>query len=64
VLEGGPAAWREQIHGVCTQIRDQYLNYPGIPRARLSLAVGLDGQKKAQERGFNPFDILQFLPVT
>jgi AcrR family transcriptional regulator len=36
--EPDPAAWREQIRGVCTQIRDQYLNYPGISRAALAMA--------------------------
>ncbi|WP_327064929.1 TetR/AcrR family transcriptional regulator [Kitasatospora sp. NBC_01250] len=34
--EPDPAAWREQITGVCTQIRDQYLRYPGISRAALA----------------------------
>ncbi|WP_405161918.1 TetR/AcrR family transcriptional regulator C-terminal domain-containing protein [Nocardia sp. NBC_01499] len=36
--EPDPAAWREQIRGVCAQIRDQYLRYPGISRAALALA--------------------------
>jgi len=36
--EPEPAAWREQIRGVCVQIRDQYLKYPGISRAALALA--------------------------
>jgi AcrR family transcriptional regulator len=36
--EPDPAAWREQIRGVCAQIRDQYLKYPGISRAVLALA--------------------------
>jgi AcrR family transcriptional regulator len=36
--EPDPAAWREQIRGVCTQIRDQYLRYPGISRAALAMA--------------------------
>lgn len=27
--EPDPAAWREQIRDVCTQLRDQYLKYPG-----------------------------------
>jgi AcrR family transcriptional regulator len=35
--EPDPAAWREQIRGVCTQIRDQYLKYPGISRAALAM---------------------------
>jgi AcrR family transcriptional regulator len=35
--EPEPAAWREQIRGVCTQIRDQYLKYPGISRAALAM---------------------------
>ncbi|PRY41488.1 TetR/AcrR family transcriptional regulator [Umezawaea tangerina] len=33
-----PAAWQEQIHGVCAQMRDQYLKYPGISRAALAMA--------------------------
>lgn len=37
--EPDPAAWREQIVDVCTQLRDQYLNYPGISRAALSVVV-------------------------
>lgn len=36
--EPDPAAWREQIRGVCTQLRDQYLAYPGISRAALAMA--------------------------
>ncbi|MFJ5292098.1 TetR/AcrR family transcriptional regulator [Streptomyces sp. NPDC088348] len=36
--EPEPAAWREQISGVCTQVRDQYLKYPGISRAALAMA--------------------------
>ncbi|MFG2350639.1 TetR/AcrR family transcriptional regulator [Streptomyces phaeochromogenes] len=36
--EPDPAAWREQIRGVCTQIREQYLKYPGISRAALAMA--------------------------
>ncbi|MEU5699378.1 TetR/AcrR family transcriptional regulator [Streptomyces aurantiacus] len=36
--EPDPAAWREQIRGVCVQIRDQYLRYPGISRAALAMA--------------------------
>jgi AcrR family transcriptional regulator len=32
-----PATWREQITGVCAQIRDQYLRYPGISRAALAM---------------------------
>jgi AcrR family transcriptional regulator len=35
--EPDPAAWREQIRGVCTQMRDQYLKYPGISRAALAM---------------------------
>jgi AcrR family transcriptional regulator len=39
VLPGpDPAAWREQIRGVCVRIRDQYLKYPGISRAALAMA--------------------------
>jgi AcrR family transcriptional regulator len=33
-----PEAWREQLRGVCTQMRDQYLKYPGISRAALAMA--------------------------
>ncbi|MFE7169986.1 TetR/AcrR family transcriptional regulator [Streptomyces sp. NPDC057616] len=33
-----PARWREQIIGVCTQLRDQYLRYPGISRAAFAAA--------------------------
>ena len=36
--EPDPAAWREQIRGVCTQMRDQYLKYPGISRAAFAMA--------------------------
>lgn len=36
--EPDPAAWREQIRDVCTQLRDQYLKYPGISRAALAMA--------------------------
>jgi AcrR family transcriptional regulator len=32
------ADWREQIRGVCAQLRDQYLKYPGISRAALAMA--------------------------
>ncbi|MEU6171809.1 TetR/AcrR family transcriptional regulator [Streptantibioticus parmotrematis] len=31
-----PATWREQITGVCVQVRDQYLRFPGISRAALA----------------------------
>lgn len=33
-----PAAWREQVRDVCTQLRDRYLTYPGISRAALAMA--------------------------
>jgi AcrR family transcriptional regulator len=33
-----PATWREQIRGVCVQLRDLYLRYPGISRAALAMA--------------------------
>lgn len=36
--EPDPAAWQEQIRGVCVQMRDQYLKYPGISRAALAMA--------------------------
>ena len=35
--EPDPRTWREQIMGVCTQIRDQYLRYPGISLAALAV---------------------------
>jgi AcrR family transcriptional regulator len=33
-----PRHWREQIVDVCRQLRDQYLQYPGISRAALAVA--------------------------
>ncbi|MFD4504835.1 TetR/AcrR family transcriptional regulator [Streptomyces sp. NPDC058457] len=36
--EPDPATWRAQITGVCAQVRDQYLRYPGISRAALAAA--------------------------
>ncbi|MFJ2398408.1 MULTISPECIES: TetR/AcrR family transcriptional regulator [unclassified Streptomyces] len=36
--EPDPATWRQQIAGVCTQLRDQYLRYPGISRAAFAAA--------------------------
>ena len=33
-----PAMWREQILDICRQLRDQYLQYPGISRAALQAA--------------------------
>ena len=33
--EPDPATWRQQIIAVYTQIRDQYLKYPGVSRAAL-----------------------------
>src|ERR1700691_1529143 len=35
--EPDPRSWREQIIGVCGQIRDQYLRYPGISQAALAV---------------------------
>jgi AcrR family transcriptional regulator len=35
--EPGSRTWREQIIGVCGQIRDQYLRYPGISQAALAV---------------------------
>lgn len=32
------ATWRRQITSVCTELRDQYLRYPGISRAALAAA--------------------------
>ena len=37
--EPNAALWREQIIDVCTQLRDQYLKYPGISRAALAMEV-------------------------
>lgn len=37
IPEPDPATWREQIHQVCSQLRDQYLRYPGISRAALAI---------------------------
>ena len=36
--EPDPAGWRQQIISVCTQLRDQYLRYPGISRAAFAAA--------------------------
>jgi AcrR family transcriptional regulator len=36
--EPDPARWRQQIISVCTQLRDQYLRYPGISQAAFALA--------------------------
>lgn len=36
--EPDPARWRQQIISVCTQLRDQYLRYPGISRAAFAAA--------------------------
>jgi Tetracyclin repressor-like, C-terminal domain len=36
--EPDPSRWREQLVGVCTRLRDQYLRYPGISRAALAAA--------------------------
>jgi AcrR family transcriptional regulator len=36
--EPDPAHWRRQLIGVCTQLRDQYLRYPGISRAAFAAA--------------------------
>ena len=33
-----PASWREQLVSVCSQLRDQYLSYPGISRAAFAVA--------------------------
>ncbi|WP_328314643.1 TetR/AcrR family transcriptional regulator [Streptomyces sp. NBC_00442] len=35
--EPDPASWREQLLGVYTQIRDVYLEYPGVSRAALAV---------------------------
>jgi AcrR family transcriptional regulator len=36
--EPDPATWRRQAVSVCTQLRDQYLRYPGISRAAFAVA--------------------------
>ncbi|WP_436533166.1 TetR/AcrR family transcriptional regulator [Actinoplanes sp. HUAS TT8] len=36
--EPDPARWREQLVGVCTRLRDQYLRYPGISQAAFAAA--------------------------
>lgn len=36
--EPDPARWRDQIIGVCRQLRDQYLRYPGISQAAFAAA--------------------------
>lgn len=36
--EPDPSRWREQIIDLCTQLRDQYLSHPGLPRAALTAA--------------------------
>ncbi len=36
--EPDPATWRQQLTSVCTQLRDQYLRYPGISRAAFAAA--------------------------
>lgn len=35
--EPDPAEWRQQLRAVYAQIRDQYLKYPGVPRAALAM---------------------------
>jgi AcrR family transcriptional regulator len=36
--EADPARWRQQLIGVCTELRDQYQRYPGISRAAFAVA--------------------------
>jgi AcrR family transcriptional regulator len=36
--EPDAASWRHQVAGVCAQLRDQYLRYPGISRAAFAVA--------------------------
>ena len=36
--EPDPAAWKPQLIGVCTQLRDQYLRFPGISQAAFAAA--------------------------
>jgi len=33
-----PGTWRQQAISVCTQLRDQYMRYPGISRAAFAVA--------------------------
>lgn len=35
--EPDPATWRQQLLDVYGQLRDQYLKYPGVPRAALAM---------------------------
>lgn len=35
--EPDPGTWRQQVIGVCTRMRDQYLRYPGISQAALAV---------------------------
>jgi AcrR family transcriptional regulator len=37
IPEPDPATWQAQLGGVCTQLRDQYLTYPGISRAAFAM---------------------------
>lgn len=37
--EPDAAAWRDQIIDVCTQLRDQYLKYPGVSRAAMAMGA-------------------------
>lgn len=48
--EPDPAAWREQITSVCTQMRDQFLRFPGISRAALATAPTHDDTLRLAER--------------
>ncbi|MCX4745027.1 TetR/AcrR family transcriptional regulator [Kitasatospora sp. NBC_01287] len=36
--EPDPGSWRQQLISVCTQLRDQYLRYPGISQAAFAAA--------------------------
>src|SRR5882757_6385110 len=36
--EPDPSAWRQQLVDICTQLRDQYLRYPGISQAAFAAA--------------------------
>ncbi|WP_433372145.1 TetR/AcrR family transcriptional regulator [Actinoplanes sp. CA-142083] len=36
--EPDPAHWRQQLISVCTQLRDQYLRYPGLSQAAFAAA--------------------------
>ncbi|OLR92253.1 TetR/AcrR family transcriptional regulator [Actinokineospora bangkokensis] len=47
--EPDPATWRDQLVDVCTQLREQYLRYPGISQAAFAAApTNLDTLRLAE----------------